>query len=440
MFVDEPLARWRDRARGRGASGGRRRTVALASVLVAVFAIPVLFLSRAPLGLVTAVCACGGGGGGGGGDDGGGGGGDDGGDDGGGDGDGGSASADVAPAGFKPKLTLIPWLAGDWSRDGSGEKRTRDMVSKIKSIDRLLPYRGGPGQPFDPLTAPKWDDRFAIRWHIAPITFFNTGPSPTSPPSSSMPSSPPPPASPRREGRDEDSGTTDPGGVPIGGTTPALLREMSAVPRSTRPLNDPKMMEQAWAEMKRQEEVERGIAARAEAARHERNAVIGQYMMAGAESLQQTAAITIGSFVIAVGVVPAALGISTTAGAVALGSFAFSLKGAMTLAEGYVSYHEMTTRRDNPLTPEEAMKAAAMNTSAAIALDALGSLGGGVVTPGTTKALNKGLALAMSNRSRGAQIVTQVGMRTGLNLGIGKGWNYVSTEFSDMSGWGKAKK
>ena len=133
MLVDELMAQWQARAKERMASARRRRTAALAAILVAAFAIPVVLLSEGPLGLVGAVCACGGGGGGGGD----GGGGDDDGGDGGGDLSG--ASSNDPPAAFRPKLTLVPWLAGDWSRDGSGERTLRDLLVKIRTMQLRLP-------------------------------------------------------------------------------------------------------------------------------------------------------------------------------------------------------------------------------------------------------------------------------------------------------------
>ena len=102
------------------------------------------------------------------GDDGGGGEGEGGGEDGGsGDGDGGSSSSNDPPPGFSPKPELVPWLAGDWSRDGSGEKRTRDVVSKIKSIDRQKRpvYRSGRAAPGSPPVTGR--DRYGV---AAPAT------------------------------------------------------------------------------------------------------------------------------------------------------------------------------------------------------------------------------------------------------------------------------
>ena len=72
-----------------------------------------------------------------GGDDDGGGGGEGGGD---GDADGsGGASSDDPPPEFSPKLTLVPWLAGDWSRDGSREKALRNLLNQIRKVQLRLP-------------------------------------------------------------------------------------------------------------------------------------------------------------------------------------------------------------------------------------------------------------------------------------------------------------
>ena len=69
-----------------------------------------------------------------------GGGGEGGGEDGGsGDGDGGSSSSNDPPPGFKPKLKLVPWLSGDWSRDGAGERALRDLLTQIRKVQLRLP-------------------------------------------------------------------------------------------------------------------------------------------------------------------------------------------------------------------------------------------------------------------------------------------------------------
>ena len=112
--------------------------VALVAALSVVAVVVAVSISPPLVGEALAFGGGGGGGDGGGGDDGD----DGGGDDGGGDGDGGSASSNDPPPGFgRPKLKLVPWLAGDWSRDGSGERTLQQLVNKIRKVQLRLPAR-----------------------------------------------------------------------------------------------------------------------------------------------------------------------------------------------------------------------------------------------------------------------------------------------------------
>lgn len=55
--------------------------------------------------------------------------------------------------------------------DGSAEKNFKRIVNQLKNIGNLMPNRGPLGGDWDPATADRWREGFALQWHIKPVLF-----------------------------------------------------------------------------------------------------------------------------------------------------------------------------------------------------------------------------------------------------------------------------
>ncbi len=306
----------------------------------------------------------------------GGGGGDSGGGSSGGDGDGNEGSVTqgdppVAPVGFT-KLKLIPWLAGDWQKDGAPESRTQSLVSRLGEIGKLLPYRGGDGDgSWNPATAPQWRDYFAIKWHKKPIVFYlpvlrrvyrcpgstKCGPPPEvkPPPQVKRPPQVKPPPQVKRPPQST-------GGDSLPGTTPALLRPPGPGRKPAPSLAEvEKMMDRAYKVLKRDQYL-------LEAQRHEEDAAFYTNVKKGLEYTQKTAEAVFTVAAIFAGGSPFILGLGTA------------------LGHGYMSYHEAKLKG---VSTRAAMIAAAKKSTVEIAIGLIGSEAGKQLKAGARTAVSR---------------------------------------------------
>jgi len=357
-----------------------------------------LIWSPTHVSYISSACSCGGGGGGGdGGGDSSGGGGDD-------NSQPGGASTPLgdsttAPVGFT-KLKLIPWLSGDWPRTGSQENQTRSVISRVGSIENLLPNRGRPGETWSSLTAPRWRDTAAIKWHQKPLLFKNKGPS----------------ASQSDSGGQTSVTGSQPRSTPQNtalGTTPSLLRAPGA-PRKPAPslAEIEKMQARALNVLMR----DRGILDAQAALQHA--AFLGhiktglEYTQAAAEHTFTVAAIMSG----------------------AGGVLVSGLKAATSVSHGYKRYSELKLTGQST---KAAMASAYTLVAGEFAVDLAGSGAGKALGKAGKKAVSKLAVRDMAKNSMlGKKALTQAGKPVKaaikrMNLEIGTLTSLVGTKLNN---------
>lgn len=286
-----------------------------------------------------------------------------GGDGGGGDGGGGDRAKverndpSTAPAGYK-KLELIPWLAGDWQKDGASESKMRSMISRVGEIGSLLPSRGRPGQTWNKATAPRWNDAYAIKWHQKSILFQNRPQAVTKRNLSSAPS--------------QTSSRTQ----PTPGPTPAVGRK----PPPPNRAEVEKMMARGYLTLKR----DQGLL---QASQAEANAVFYDHVKKGLEGVQTTAETV---FTVA--------GIFAGGGAV-VGTVKVGAAVGTAAAHGYLRYHEVKLRGGST---DAAMKAAGALSGGELAFNAIGGAGKTAVSKLAVRNM-------MKNAVLGEKALTQAG-------------------------------